>query len=48
MGWPVSEVIRDAGASAETLQRPGMTDLVDRIRRRDVERVVVAKLDRLT
>ncbi|MGA8097514.1 MAG: recombinase family protein [Candidatus Cybelea sp.] len=28
MGWPVSEVIRDAGESAKSLQRPGMTQIL--------------------
>lgn len=48
MGWPVSEVIREAGASAKSLQRPGMSDLLERVRRGEIERIVVAKLDRLT
>jgi site-specific DNA recombinase len=48
MEFPVSEVIRDAGASAKTLQRPGMSALLERIRNGEIERIVVAKLDRLT
>jgi len=48
MGWQVSEVIRDAGASAKSLQRAGMTCLLSSLRRKSVERVVVLKLDRLT
>jgi len=48
MGFPDPEVIRDAGASAKSLQRPGMSALLTRIRAGEVARVVVAKLDRLT
>ena len=48
MGWHVSEVIRDAGESAKSLQRPGMAAVLDAVNRGLVERIVVAKLDRLT
>jgi site-specific DNA recombinase len=48
MGWDVSEVIRDAGASAKTLQRQGMAAIMAGIRDRSIGRVVVLKLDRLT
>lgn len=48
MGWPVSEVIRDAGASAKSLQRPGMTRLLADVRAGSIGRVVALKLDRLT
>jgi DNA invertase Pin-like site-specific DNA recombinase len=48
MGWPVSEVIRDAGASAKSPQRPGIAALLERVRGGEIERIVVAKLDRLT
>ena len=42
------EVIEDAGFSAKSLDRPGMTDLLRLIRGRKVGVVVVAKLDRIT
>ena len=42
------EVIEDAGHSAKSLDRPGMTRLLDLIRRRSVGVVIVAKLDRIT
>ena len=42
------EVIDDAGHSAKSLDRPGMARLLDLIRRRKVDVVVVAKLDRIT
>jgi len=48
MGWPVSEVIRDAGESAKTLQRPGMAAILGDVGAGRVDRVVVLKLDRLT
>ncbi len=48
IGFEVSELIRDAGASAKSLQRPGIATLLERVRRDEIERIVVAKLDRLT
>jgi len=48
MGFEVSEVIRDAGMSAKTLQRPGIGTVLDGVRSGDVERVVILKLDRIT
>ncbi len=42
------EVIEDAGHSAKSLDRPGMTKLLSRIRDRRIGVVVVAKLDRIT
>ena len=48
MGWDVSEVVCGAAESASNLQRPGMAKILATVRDRSVERVVVAKLDRLT
>lgn len=48
MDWSVSQVIRDAGESAKTLQRPGMTKLLTDVRAGVVARVVILKLDRAT
>jgi site-specific DNA recombinase len=48
MGWSVSEVVRDAGESAKSLKRPGIVNLLADVRAGSVERIVVAKLDRLT
>ncbi len=42
------EVVTDAGASAKTLNRPGLAQLLDLVDRRQVQTVIVAKLDRLT
>ena len=44
----LSEVLEDAGHSAKTLDRHGMATLLELIRRRKVDVVVVAKLDRIT
>jgi DNA invertase Pin-like site-specific DNA recombinase len=48
MGFDVSEVVRDAGESAKSLQRPGMAKILEGLRSGSVDRVVVLKLDRLT
>jgi site-specific DNA recombinase len=42
------EVIVDAGASAKTLDRPGLTRVLSMLKRGEVDAVVVMKLDRLT
>ncbi len=42
------DVIEDAGFSAKSLDRPGMTRLLSLIRGRKVGVVVIAKLDRIT
>ncbi len=44
----LAEVIEDAGYSAKSLDRPGMTKLLSLIRDRRVGVVIVAKLDRIT
>jgi DNA invertase Pin-like site-specific DNA recombinase len=42
------DVIVDAGESAKSLNRPGAARLLAMVDRRDVQTVIVAKLDRLT
>src|SRR5262245_9845331 len=42
------EVVEDAGASAKTLERPGLQRALSALRRGEADGVVVAKLDRLT
>jgi DNA invertase Pin-like site-specific DNA recombinase len=42
------EVVVDAGASAKTLDRPGLTRVLSMLKRGEVDAVVVMKLDRLT
>lgn len=48
MGFDVSEVIRDAGASAKSLERSGIATILEGVRSGKIGRVVVLKLDRLT
>jgi site-specific DNA recombinase len=47
-GHVLVEVVADEGESAKTLDRPGVVRVLSMIDRRQVEGVVVAKLDRLT
>jgi site-specific DNA recombinase len=47
-GAELAEVISDAGASAKSLDRPGMTWLLAQVDAGAVHTVIVAKLDRLT
>lgn len=42
------EVVVDAGASASSLDRPGLNQTLDMLRRGDVSALIVVKLDRLT
>ena len=44
----LAEMIEDAGYSAKSLERPGMARLLELIRQRKVDVVIVAKLDRIT
>jgi site-specific DNA recombinase len=44
----LSEVIVDAGESAKDLKRPGMQRLLELVGQRQVDTVIVVKLDRLT
>jgi hypothetical protein len=46
--WELIELIRDAGESAKTLNRPGLLGLTSMVEARQVEAVLVYKLDRLT
>lgn len=48
MGWDDVEVIRDAGESAKSLQRPGIGTILEGVRVGSIGRVVVLKLDRIT
>ncbi len=42
------EIIVDAGVSAKTLDRPGVSRALDMLRRREADALLVVKLDRLT
>lgn len=46
--YEVVDVVEDAGASGKSLDRPGMARVLQAVERREVEVVVVAKLDRAT
>src|SRR5437016_6167738 len=47
-GAELLESIVDGGESAKSLQRPGMQRLLALVDKREVDAVIVAKLDRLT
>ena len=47
-GWTLVETVTDAGVSGGTLQRPGLSRVLEQVRRGDVDVVCVLKLDRLT
>jgi site-specific DNA recombinase len=47
-GADVVEVVQDAGESAKSLERPGMARLLAMVDAREVQVVIIAKLDRLT
>ncbi len=47
-GAELSEVITDAGESAKSLDRPGITRLLQMVDAGEVHCVIIAKLDRLT
>jgi DNA invertase Pin-like site-specific DNA recombinase len=42
------DIVSDAGYSAKTLKRPGMTEVVEQIKNKTVDAVIILKLDRLT
>jgi DNA invertase Pin-like site-specific DNA recombinase len=46
--WTLMEVVRDDGASAKSLHRPGLAHVLALVKAGAVQAVVVAKLDRLT
>jgi DNA invertase Pin-like site-specific DNA recombinase len=47
-GVELLDVIVDAGESAKDLDRPGMARVLELVRSRAIEMVIIAKLDRLT
>lgn len=46
--WTLGEMIEDEGESAKSLKRPGMQRLLAMVKAKEVETVIVYKLDRLT
>jgi DNA invertase Pin-like site-specific DNA recombinase len=47
-GWRLTEVVRDEGASAGSLERPGLKGALERLAAGRADGLVVAKLDRLS
>ena len=47
-GATLLDMVRDGGESAKTLNRPGLQRLLKLVDQRQVQAVIVAKLDRLT
>jgi DNA invertase Pin-like site-specific DNA recombinase len=47
-GMQISEIVTDAGISAKNFNRPGIQSILTMIRKKEVQAVIVAKLDRLT
>jgi hypothetical protein len=45
MEWASPEVVRDAGESAKTLDRPGVAAVLEAVKRGEIERIVIAKLE---
>jgi site-specific DNA recombinase len=48
LGHELVDVIEDAGISAKSLKRPGLKRVLKMLRAREVEGVLITKLDRLT
>lgn len=47
-GWQLAEVVVDDAQFSGDLDRPGMQRVLEMIRQREVQAVIIAKLDRLT
>jgi site-specific DNA recombinase len=48
MGWGEPEIVEDAGVSAKNLDRLGLQGILEAVKRKQVDRLLVVKLDRLT
>jgi len=46
-GWPVPELVVDAGVSAKSLDRPGLSYVLAKVRCKRVDVLLVLKVDRL-
>lgn len=46
--WTVGEIISDDGYSAKTLKRPGLEYLLSMVKAKEVDVIIIAKLDRLS
>src|SRR5437764_15262805 len=47
-GWQLLEVVRDEGASAKSLDRPGLRSALERIAAGEAVGLIASKLDRLS
>ena len=47
-GIEIVDVVEDAGFSAKTLDRPGLQSILARLKRKEIDGILVAKLDRLS
>jgi len=47
-GWPRPDIVADEGRSGASLHRPGLQEVIEQINARQVDVLVVAKLDRLS
>ena len=47
-GWELAKVVRDGGYSAKDLNRPGMQEVIRGCKCKELDVVVILKLDRLT
>jgi site-specific DNA recombinase len=47
-GIEIVDVVEDAGFSGKTLDRPGLQSILARLKRKEIDGILVAKLDRLS
>jgi DNA invertase Pin-like site-specific DNA recombinase len=47
-GLTTQKIFADEGVSGSTLERPAMQELIEAIKRREIERVIIYKLDRIS
>ena len=47
-GWVYVGTHSDPGISGRTMERPGLLEMIERIKRKEIEAVVIYKLDRLS
>jgi site-specific DNA recombinase len=47
-GIEIVDIVEDAGFSAKTLDRPGLKSVLARLKRKEVDGILVSKLDRLS
>ena len=46
--WELLEVVKDEGVSAKNLERPGIKRVLEKVNKKEIDILVVFKLDRLT